>query len=170
MLLATFCNQAHSYLTQHPAAPFPNQIMQNTQMCYCVSWGYGEISPGKLWNPALARNIFTCTRFLLLNNTADVLKARPHGAPPLCRNRFLNCQLVILSSWVCRMPHMLFLLSTWVDDPHSHKNENTLGPVDADRWAGVGLARAHTKKQRHAFTSSLVGLMQKFPTYRQPLV
>lgn len=58
MLLAAFCNQVHSYFNQHPAAHFPNQIIQNTQMCHCAFWGYGENSPGKLWESSFPKKYF----------------------------------------------------------------------------------------------------------------
>lgn len=153
MLFATFCNQVHSYLTQHPAAPFPNPIIQNTQMCYCVSWGCRESSPGETVESSFNKNYFHMHAFSGAEQRGRCSERRATQGT----NRFLNCQLVILSSRVCRMRHMLRLLSTCADDPHSHKNENTLGRVDADRWAGGGLG-AHIEANTRSHLHSL-GLM-----------
>lgn len=61
--VATFCNPIHSYLNRHPAARFPNQITQSTQMCHCASQVYGESSPGKLGESSFRKKYFHTLTF-----------------------------------------------------------------------------------------------------------
>lgn len=131
MPLAIFCIQVYSYLNRHPAACFPNQIIQNTDVSSCILGLQRANSPGKLWKSSFSKKYFHLHTFLVTEQHCTVIL---NMAPALCRNCFLGCQLVTLSCWDAGC-HTCF--TSLQPAPMTHICTKIKTHSDTDKWAGV---------------------------------
>lgn len=101
-------------MNQHPAAHLPNEIIQNTQMCSCVSGGYPECSPRGLWEWCFDRKYFHWRTFRHCWATLQMfLRAGPHQASVALQGPIFK--IVNSSPWAAEaaiVPHIPSLLPT----------------------------------------------------------
>lgn len=152
MPLATFCIQVYSYLNRHPAARFPHQIIQDTQMCRCILGFQKERSSGKLWKSSFSKKYFHVHTFLVTEQRCTVIVKATQGTSTVHKLLFKLsiCHPELLT--VLDATHALPPLSLPPWHTYAQKWKHTQRQTDGQLCTHRYGLRAHTYTQTHAGT------------------
>lgn len=166
MPLATFCIQVYPYLNRHPAAYFPHQIIQITQMCRCILGLQREHSSGKLWKASFSKKYFHVHTFSVTERCSVIVKAT-QGTSAVHK--------LLFKLSICH-PELLSLLdAAHALPPLRLPPWHTYARADADRRTAVHTdtlkhTPAQEQKQTPEYLLHIKVCCTFFPTYLQPLM